>query len=320
MNLIIDGNNLAHRCKHTFSLSYKGKDVSVIFGFLKVLSSWLKMFTTSSVIVCWDGGTPEFRRQRVPTYKTGRDKGDPLEYESFILQIQELADYALPLMGVISVCRLGAEADDLMYHASRLLVEPSIIITTDSDLLQAVSDTVSVYSPRTKDSTLVTPDVFKETFGVEPPMLVHMKALAGDTSDNVHGVRGIGMKTAIKLFKKYGSLVGIVNAANGKNPVGKIGGVTGGRISEFGLDRMINNVSAMNLHFDLVGAKEAVLTGVEDFEPTSKARVKKYLLRNAFSSLISSGFVGRVSKLCKPIVDTSNVRIPVVCRCRKPVP
>ena len=316
MLLIIDGNNLAHRAKHTFSLSNRGQDVSVTYGTLRILGSLMKKFNPTSVIMCWDGGIPEFRRQRVPSYKAGRERGDPDEYADFIRQLQELSDYALPLMGVVSVRKIGAEADDLMFHASRISNSQCIIVTTDADLLQAAAAGISIYSP-TKEK-MYTPEKILSQYGVQPMELVHLRALAGDGSDNIAGVRGIGEKTAIKLFAQYDSLAGIVNAAMGSNPKGRISGKIGENIIAFGLDRLTDNVVAMRLGFDLVGAKLALIDAIEYWRPANKTRVKKYFLRHAFASLIDGDFLGAISRLVKPDIYTHGIRLPVVCSRRRP--
>jgi len=231
--------------------------------------------------------------------------------------MRELADYALPMMGVVSARKRGAEADDLMYHASRISNGESIIVTTDKDLLQAICAGVSVYSP-TKDKLYSQKDISNE-YGVTPATLVHLKALAGDGSDNIAGVRGIGMKTAIKLFRQYDSISGIYNACTGCNPKGKIIGKLRQNVLEFGLDRICANAAVISLGFDRVGAKQELLGAIEDFQPTDKARVKKYLMRNAFVSLIDPGFLGGISKLVKPPIYTCGIRLPVVCGRRTPI-
>ena len=311
MLLIIDGNNLAHRVRHTFSLSNRGVDVSVTYGFLRVLERMLRKFEPQSVVCTWDGGTPEFRRQLLPEYKSGRDRGDPGEYADFIRQVQELSDYALPMMGVVSVRKIGAEADDLMYHASRLYMGESIIVTTDRDLLQAVTPSVSVYSPIKKE--LYTPESISNMYSVYPLDLVYLRALAGDSSDNIRGVPGIGMKTAIKLFSQYKSLSGIMNAALGCNPVGEIKGKLKENILGFGMDRLAANVATMALAFDRTGARLAVVTAAEDFQSANKKRTKSYLLRNAFVSLVSPRFMKGIADLSKPVFSCGILRTPVVC-------
>ncbi len=310
MLLIIDGNNLAHRARHTFNLSHKGVDTSTTYGFLHIFSSLLRKFAPSSVIVCWDGGTPEYRRRMVPEYKANRKKGDPEKYSDFIRQLRELSDI-LPTMGVVSVRKIGAEADDLMFHASRISNIESVVVTTDTDLLQAVCAGVSVYSP-IKQKMFGQRDI-SNGYGVEPLTLVHLRALAGDSSDNISGVPGIGMKTAIKLFQRYGSLSGIMNAALGCNPAGTIEGKMKTRISDFGMEKLAANVAVMALAFDRVGARLALVDSIEDFQLANKGRIRRYLVHNAFGSLLDSPFIGKLTNLRAPVIHIRGMRMPVVC-------
>ena len=317
MNLIIDGNNMAHRCRHVFSLSNKGEDVSVKYGFLRVLQSLMKRFKPTSVIVCWDGGTPEFRRKSVPEYKIHRDHGDPVDYADFLRQIDELITYALPIMGVINVRRSGAEADDLMYHASRMLVDDCIIVTSDKDLFQAIADGVKVYNPARE--TLYDADVLKDEIGIDVTKYVDWRAIQGDGSDNIPGVPGIGEKTATKLFYEWGTLTGIVNAALGVNPRGSIEGKIGENIRAFGWDKIYMNVYVMALYADRVGARKSVLDACSHYSSCNVNIVKRYLLKNTFISLIDSSFLGPISKLVKPKIRTKGLRMPVVPFKRRPV-
>lgn len=317
LSLIVDGNNLAHKCRHVFSLSNsQGVDVSVTFGFLKVLGSMLGKFQPDSVVVCWDGGIPEFRRIANPEYKANRDKGDPLEYEDFLRQVRELTDYALPMTGILSIYKGGAEADDLMYHASRIIQGKSLIATSDKDLLQAITldGRVQVYS---KDKIYGDAEVLEE-YGIHVNQIVDWRALQGDSSDNILGVMGIGEKTATKLFNEYKSLTGITNAACGRNPQGTITGKIGESIKQFGFDRIAKNIFIMALYADRVGAKAAIVESVKSWQPADKIRLKKYLLHNSFATLLDGEFIGGVARLSQPRL-VEDIRIPVYCSKRIPV-
>lgn len=204
--LIVDGNNLAHRVRYTFSLDYRGEDTSVTYGFIRVLVADIHKLNISSVIVCWDGGTPAFRKELVPEYKANRTRDwTDLEVESFYGQIKDLRR-VLPAMGVVNLFKKGVEADDLMYQASRTIDDACIIYTGDGDLLQAVTadGRVQVYMP-VKES-MVNWDNFKELVGVEPKHFLDFRTMKGDASDNIKGVPGIGEKLAADVLETYGSL------------------------------------------------------------------------------------------------------------------
>lgn len=313
--LVIDGNNLAHRCRHVFSLSYKGKDVSVTFGFLKVIDSLLAKFHPTSIMVCWDWGIPEYRRTAIPEYKAQRDHGDPLEYEGFLRQLDELTEEALPLTGILSVRKQCTEADDLCYHAAKMMVDPVLVISSDKDLIQVVDGNVKVYNPARE--TIYTREKVKEEFGISYENYVDWRALQGDSSDNIPGVYGIGEKTATKLFQEYKTLTGITNAALGINPNGVLGGRLSDSLRSFGFDRISRNIFVMALYADRTGSRLAIEDVVYDFHPADSVRMKKYFMRNGFSSLVLSQLADRLKKLQAPRLK-GGMRTPVVCCKRIP--
>ena len=309
--LVIDGNHLAHRCRNVFSLSNRGVDVSVTYGFLRVLSSLLSKWKPTSVIVCWDGGIPNYRRVAIPEYKANRHQDeDPFEYEEFLRQIRDLSDYVLPMMGVVVVRKVGVEADDLIAHASQLLYGKVIIITSDKDMLQCVNDNVSMYNPNKE--ILYTPDVIEKEYGIPVNKLLDWRALQGDGSDNIPGVHGIGEKTASKLIQEFGDISGVYNAAMKRNPKGKLQDKIATSIVSFGWDRLVKNIYVSALYADRTGSRAIIIDKVNNYQPCNKERVKKYLLKNAFMSLIETSFVGQLGKLNAPVL-IQGLRTPVVC-------
>ncbi len=315
--LILDGNNIAHRARHTFDLSHKGVDVSVTYGFLRILGSLITRFRATSVISTWDGGIPEFRREAVPEYKANRHHDDEEDYLDFLRQVQELCDYALPMMGVVSARKLGAEADDLMYHAARMSINHSIIITSDKDMIQAIDEKTDVYN--SSREFLYTIGNVEQEFGIPLQNYIDWRALQGDASDNIPGIMGVGEKTATKLFQEWKTLTRIVNAASGHSPDVKMTGKVAENIREFGFDRIARNIYITALYADRTGARQAIIDAVEDFQPANKKRIKNYLMRNAFASLLENPFVGSLSRLRKPDIQAENIRIPVICGRRFPI-
>lgn len=206
VTLLIDAKNLAYRAKYTFQRSHRGQDVSVIYGFLTVLLSYVERYAPSSVIVCWDGGIPADRMKLVPQYKANRHKNnDPLELEEFQRQ-QDALVRIIPSIGMINVLQKGMEADDLLFHASRILEGECIIVSTDGDMLQAITPDgrVQVFNPLV--DKMINWSNFQENIGVQPEQYVDYKTLMGDKSDNISGVPGIGEAFAKELLEKYGGL------------------------------------------------------------------------------------------------------------------
>lgn len=192
MVILVDGNNMAHRARHAYNLSYRGADVSVMYGVVRMLQTLVSKHRPDACVVCWDGGTPAFRKRLVPSYKAHRHKAEDPSYPDFIRQLDDLREI-LPFFGVLSVWRRGIEADDLLYQASRLIWGHSLIVTSDQDLLQAVTKTVSVLVP-SKNLVLELDEM-----DVPPDLFVEWKTWQGDSSDGVPGVVGIGPKTATKI-------------------------------------------------------------------------------------------------------------------------
>lgn len=312
VNLIIDGNNLAHRCRHTFSLSNHGIDVSVTYGVLRNIQSLMRKFHPYSISVCWDGGRPRFRTLDIPEYKAGRTELDDFTYENFLRQIRELSDYAFPLLGIMSVRKSYAEADDLIYHMSRMLQGKNIVITTDKDLIQCINGDVEVYHPF-KDR-IYTLDNFDKEFGISPQNFICWRALIGDGSDNIKGVNGIGEVTASKLFNKYGDLKTIYEEAANKDS--SMSPKLRDSILSFGMDRIYKNMHAMDLEKDLTGARYAIIKAWEIMPTKHLDLAKRYMMRNAFVSLMDD-FLWDLETIRKPSI-LQNVRIPKVCPERIP--
>lgn len=309
--LLIDGSNLAHKCKHVFSLSDGGgNDVSILFGFTKTLYTYLEKHEPSSVIVAWDMGKPKHRLLATKgNYKADRNR-DPLYYEDYIRQVRLLDNNILPAMGVLSIGGKGIEADDFIYQAAVLCqqhYDKIIIISSDKDLYQVLIKVPNAYLNDAKSRR------YFDELGIKPEWYVHWRALQGDTSDNIPGVKGIGEVTATKLFTEYGSLSGIWNAATGSNPKGKLSERVASTIKEFGWDALINNVQAMALHIDKTGARLSLLRHSRNYSPSNTKSLKLYMMKHAFVSLMNADFYNCCKALSVPLIDEQNV-FPVVCQ------
>jgi 5'-3' exonuclease len=313
LTLICDGNNIAHIARHSFSLSNRGMDTSVTYGFLRILNGHINKFKPQSVVICWDGGIPEFRRQAVPEYKAGRHQDeDPDAYEDFLRQMRELQNIVIPMSGMVNAFKRGVEADDFMYHASRMLEDTIVIITTDKDLLQCATDSVFIYHP-TKD-ILYNPRIIEQEFGIAVKDLIDWRAIQGDSSDNIAGVFGIGEKTATKLIQEFGDISGIYNAAMGANPKGKVSEKIASAIVAFGWDRLVKNIKITALYADRVGARQAIEKAVINRKPLDDDKMIDYLYRNAFMSLADGNFISNLRKLRKPELVADTNRFPLVVK------
>lgn len=212
-------NNLAHRVLHTPQGSLTTKDGTpsgVMLGVLNSLRGLLEKFPdTEHVIGCWDGGRSEWRKEVYPDYKAQRDYGkeDSAKAEMYAglwKQMDELHTI-LPLFNIKSIKVKAQEADDLIAGFCKFVAGTKMIISSDKDLLQLISEDVSVYSPF-KDKVIGLSDFYRET-GVPLESYVGYRALVGDSSDNIQGVPGIGEKTAKSLMDKYNHIDNVLNAS-----------------------------------------------------------------------------------------------------------
>lgn len=208
--ILVDGNNLLFRSY--YATAYNGNlmknsngfPTNAIFGFINMINKIILEEKPEYMLVAFDKGK-NFRHEKYKEYKDGRIKTP----EDLLLQFP-YAKMVLENMGIKYLEVDNYEADDIIGTYARLADEDrnydATIISSDKDLLQLISDDVNVKLLKQKDYILMNTDTFKEYYGVEPIKMIDLKALMGDASDNIPGVKGIGEKTAINLIKEYESL------------------------------------------------------------------------------------------------------------------
>ena len=211
--LVIDGNSIANRAFFGIKpLTNKdGFHTNAIYGFLNILLSLLKECDPDEVAVAFDLKAPTFRHKRYDGYKANRH-GMPEELAEQMPVLKEI----LSALGYHLIAQEGWEADDLMgtlAAACAARKDDCYLATGDRDSLQLVGDTTTVLLASTvmgRSQTLVMDaEAVREKYGVQPPQLIEVKSLQGDTSDNIPGVKGIGEKTALSLIQKFGTLDGV---------------------------------------------------------------------------------------------------------------
>jgi DNA polymerase-1 len=213
--IIIDGNALIHRSFHALPPTMKNKKgevVNAVYGFTSFLLKALLEFKPDFVALTLDRKAPTFRHEAFKEYKAQRVKAPDELYEQIPLVKEVATAFNIPIFE-----QDGYEADDLigtickkinvLNQKKGTLIE-SIIITGDLDTLQLVNDEVKVYtmSRGLADSVVYDIEAVKERFNLSPEQMIDYKALRGDTSDNIPGVKGIGEKTASELLKKFKTL------------------------------------------------------------------------------------------------------------------
>lgn len=198
--LLVDGNNLMNRCYYATSASLSDDVVqptNACNGFVKACLAYKEKFQ-ANIVVFFDEGKG-FRKRLYPAYKEGRPE-TPVHLKSQFPIIKDLLDWAnIPYFWSEQV-----EADDLISSACNSLDGHKYVVSNDKDLLQVLRDDVSIIVRRGKNDVIMTPELFREEWeGLEPRQIIDFKALAGDDSDNLTGVVGIGNKGALNLIKQF---------------------------------------------------------------------------------------------------------------------
>lgn len=209
--LIVDGNSLMHRAFHALPvMDSKGVYTNAIFGFLNMLLKVLKEENVRYLAVCFDEHGPTFRHTAYADYKAGRAATPPELRQQFDTIRTLLTD-----MGIRWYTLAGWEADDLLgtlsLKGAAAGVAP-LLLTGDRDALQLVGDGTELMFTRKGISETIrfTPAKVYEEYGFSPEQVTDWKGMAGDSSDNIPGIPGVGDKTAVKLLQQYGSLENVL--------------------------------------------------------------------------------------------------------------
>ena len=213
--ILVDGNNLLFRSYYATAYTgnmmknSKGFPTNGLYGFINMMNRIIKEEEPQYILVAFDKGKT-FRHDKYEVYKAGR-QAMPDELKLQFPVAKEL----LGVMGIKYFEIDNYEADDIIGTMSKIVDEEdefiATIVSSDKDLLQLISDEVTVKLLKSNDHIMMTPEVFRETYKVDPIRMIDLKALMGDSSDNIPGVKGIGEKTAISLIEKYGSLENLYN-------------------------------------------------------------------------------------------------------------
>jgi DNA polymerase-1 len=210
--ILFDGNALVHRAFHALpplSISKTGEMVNAVQGFASTLLKLLRENKPDYWAIAFDRPAPTFRHEMFEDYKAQRPKTPP-ELVTQIERVHQLAEaFNLPIFEMD-----GYEGDDIIGTISTQAVSKGVdtlIITGDNDMLQVVQPGVRVMAPRRgfADTVVYDAPAVREKYGLDPAQLISYKALVGDTSDNIPGVKGIGEKTAVKLLLQFNDLEGI---------------------------------------------------------------------------------------------------------------
>ena len=222
--ILVDGNNLLFRSYYAtayngnFMNNSKGFPTNAIFGFVNMMNKIIKEENPQYIIVAFDKGKT-FRHEEYEGYKDGR-----VETPNELKMQFPVAKQILGAMGIKYYEIDNYEADDIIGTFAKYCDEEEdfigTIISSDKDLLQLISPDIDIKLLKQKDYIRYNEKTFKEEWGIDPINIIDLKALMGDPSDNIPGVKGIGEKTALKLLWEYKTLDGIYE--NIENIKGKL--------------------------------------------------------------------------------------------------
>ena len=211
--ILVDGNNLLFRSYYAtayngnFMNNSKGFPTNALFGFINMMNKIISEENPVYILVAFDKGKT-FRHEKYAEYKGGRGE-TPEELKKQFPVAKEI----LTAMGIKYYEIDYYEADDIIGTFSHMCDNnpeyQGLIISSDKDLLQLISKEVGMKLLKSKDYIRYDENSFEEEWGIPPKKVVDLKALMGDTSDNIPGVKGVGEKTALKLLQTYSSLDGI---------------------------------------------------------------------------------------------------------------
>lgn len=203
--LLIDGNSILNRAYFAMPMlnDSEGRNVNAVYGFVNILLKVLQDYEPNKLVVAFDLRGKNFRKEIYPEYKANRT-GMPDDLAAQMPILHEL----LALMKITVVEKGGVEADDIIGTISSAFDGDSYIVSGDRDMFQLVSDSVTVLFTKrgVTDVEVVTPESLMTNYNLTPAQVIEYKALRGDTSDNIPGVKGVGEKTAMQLLAKYGDL------------------------------------------------------------------------------------------------------------------
>ncbi len=213
--LVVDGNSLLHRAFHALPpMDVDGVFTNAVHGFMMMFLKVVREYSPAAAAVAFDTHAPTFRHRVYDGYKAGR-QATPEELKMQFPILKEV----LGSMHVGVLSADGWEADDILGTCARLCSEGGryscMLLTGDRDALQLVTGDAMVLFTRKgiTEAVRFTPEAVKENYGITPAQVTDWKGLAGDSSDNIPGVPGIGDKTAVKLLSEYGTLENVLEHA-----------------------------------------------------------------------------------------------------------
>ena len=293
---LIDGSGYIHRAYHALPPMTRpdGTPVNAVYGFTQMILKLIQDVEADHLAVIFDTARKSFRNDIYPDYKANR----PPAPEDLAPQFDIIRE-ATRAFGLPCIEKEGYEADDLIATYARRAREAGadvVVVSSDKDLMQLLTDGVSLLDP--VKNKPIDREAVRAKFGVDPDRVVDVQALAGDSSDNVPGVPGIGVKTAATLIEEYGDLDSLLDrAAEIKQPKRR--------------QTLVENAELARVSRDLVSLRDDVEVA-EDYEsfvvgdPDPEV-VRGFLQEQGFRSILAR-FEGEQAARGRSVGDTAAAR------------
>jgi len=283
---LVDGSGYIFRAFHALPPLTRsdGVQIGAVLGFTNMLIKLLREQNPDYLVVIFDAARENFRNQIYPAYKANREETPPELIPQFSLIRKACEAFDVP-----HIEKEGYEADDLIATYAHSQPGEVTIVSSDKDLMQLVGGTIRMFDPM--KNRIIGVDEVKEKFGVPPEQVVDVQALAGDSSDNVPGVPGIGVKTAAELILAYGNLENLLSKAGEiKQPKRR--------------EALIEHADKARISKELVKLKDDVPNAV----PLQTFAVKPFDQEKAFAFLKEQNFNTLMNRLQKEAPSAPQIK------------
>lgn len=305
--LIVDGNSILNRAFYAIKgpvmlTNSEGIPTNAVFGFINILNKYMEEEKPDYLAVAFDLKAKTFRSEMFEEYKANR-KGMPDE----LAQQLPIVKNVLKAMNISILEEEGYEADDIIGIYSKSAENQGMrvsILTGDRDALQLVSDLVTVIIPSTSKGKTTTarytPEEVMDKYGVEPKKMIEVKALMGDSSDNIPGVKGIGEKTALELIKEFGTLDNLYDNISSITKPKLRSNLEEGREMAY-LSRILGTI---------VRDKE----NIEDISNFKVKEINREELLKLFKELEFNSFIKKfgLDEECEPVIEIQEAKYEII--------
>lgn len=219
--MIVDGNSLACRAEFAFNpyknkvdlTNSEGRVTGGTYRFINMFDKLLWKIKPTHIVVCWDTNRNTWRRKLYPQYKMNRENNpNNINKESLYIMFEDIKKI-LTAINVVNVEYDGYEGDDLVgTFANISTADKTFIVSGDKDTFQLINKNTYVVFPNNND--IIDEEYIKNKYNVTPKQFIELKALMGDSGDNIPGIKGCAEKTASKLINHYGNINNIINASD----------------------------------------------------------------------------------------------------------